>query len=815
MKSLGQDLRYAARVLWKSPGVSAVAVVALALGIGANTAIFSVVNAVLLRPLPYRDAERLVRLSEQSEKLPQMSVSFPNFVDWRAQASVFEQMAAIQSQSYNLSGGDGEAERLVGRNVSPEFFPILGVAPAQGRVFTEEENVPGGVRVAVISHGLWQRRFGSDRGVVGRAVTLNGQPFTVVGVLPQDFRYGAQTDVYVPINSAIDDTMRTSRGYHPGIFVLARLREGVSFEQADAEMEAISARLAAQYPDSNTGNRARMRLLSETVVGSLRPSLLVLLGAVGVVLLIACANVANLLLARAAARQKEIAVRTALGASRLRIARQLLTESVVLALVGGGCGLLLALWSVDYLRSLTAGSLPPTAEIGLDASVLGFTLGVSVLTGLVFGLAPALQASRTDLNTALKEGGRSQSAGGGRQRLRGALVVAEVALSLLLLIVAGLLMKSFARLQQAELGFNPQGLLTVQVSRAVGEDKDPVRAAAFFEQLRERLAATAGVEAAAYTAGMPILGAPDTSIMVAGRPRPEPGKAPQAVLYVTSPGYLETLGIRLVRGRFFEERDDRRAQQVAVVDEAFARILFPGEDPIGQHLDSDWLGPEVPDAEIVGVVEHVNHYGAGEPEQARAQLYYAFKQMPEKALPDFLGGVFVGVRAKGDPAALAQTVRREVQQLDPHQPVYAVTTMEESLARSFSTQRLAALLLGLFAGLACVLAAVGLYGVMSYTVTQRRHEIGIRMALGARPRDVLRLVVGRGMLLAAAGIGLGLVGALAATRLLVSLLYGVSAADPAVYAGISLLLALVALAANYFPARRAMKVDPVVALRHE
>ncbi|HWS87837.1 MAG TPA: ABC transporter permease [Pyrinomonadaceae bacterium] len=814
MRTLWRDIRYGARTLAKSPGFAAVAVLALGLGIGANTAIFSVINAVLLRPLPYKDPERLVRITEQGAKLTLMAVSYPNFLDWRAQASAFEQMAAMQTDSYNLSGGGGEAERLAGRNVSPEFFPVLGVEPALGRLFTEEENAPGVGRVAVISHGLWQRRFGADPRVVGQPVTLNGEPFTVVGVLPQGFHYGAQTDVYVPINSALDDQMRSSRGYHPGIFVLARLKEGVSFEQASAEMAAISARLAQQYPDSNTGNSARVRLLSETLVGGLRPALFLLLGAVGMVLLIACANVANLLLARAAARQQEIAVRTALGASRLRIARQFLTESVLLALGGGCCGLMLALWSLDYLRSLIPGGLP-TAEIGLDANVLVFTLGVSVATGVLFGLAPALQASRADLNTVLKGGGRTQSAGAGRQRVRSGLVVAEVALSLLLLVGAGLLMKSFLRLQQAETGFDPRNLLTMQITRAVGKGEDPARAADFFERLRERLAATAGVEAAAYAAGMPILGAPDTSIMVAGRPRPEPGQAPQAVLYVTSPGYLKALGIRLVRGRFFEESDVRGSQHVAVIDEEFARILFPGEDPIGQRLDSDWLGPEVPDAEIVGVVEHVSHYGVGAPEQARAQLYYAFKQVPEKFLPDFLGGVFLVARAKGDPAALAPAVRREAQQLDPHQPVYAVATMEDVLAQRFAARRLSTLLLGLFAGLAFVLAAVGLYGVMSYTVTQRRHEIGIRMALGAQPRDVLRMVVGQGMLLTGFGIGLGLAGAFAASRLMSGLLYGVSATDPATFAAVSLALALVALLANYFPARRAMKVDPLVALRYE
>ncbi|MDQ3802556.1 MAG: ABC transporter permease [Acidobacteriota bacterium] len=811
MRTLLQDLRFAARVLWKSPGVSAVAVVALTLGIGANTAIFSVVNAVLLRPLPYKDPERLVRLSEDSERVPQMSVAYPNFLDWREQQTVFEQMAAMQLQSYNLSGG-GEAERLSGRNVSPEFFSVLGVAPALGRTFTEEENARGRERVVVLSHGLWQRRFGGDKGILGRAVTLNGEPFTVVGVLPRGFLYGSPTDVFVPIGSALDEMMMSSRGYHPGIYVLARLKDGVGLERAREEMKAIAARLAAQYPASNSGNTVRMQPLGEYFVGEIRPSLLILLAAVGMVLLIACANVANLLLARAAARGREIAIRTALGASRLRIVRQLLTESVTLALAGGVCGLLLALWGVDLLRSLTADNLPPTAEVGLDANVLLFTLAVSLVTGVAFGLAPALQASRMDLNTSLKEGGRSQSGGVGRQRMRNILVVAEVALSLLLLIGAGLMLKSFFRLRQAEIGFNPQNLLTMQVSRTVGKGEDPARAAAFFDQLRERLEATPGVGAAAYTGGMPMLGAPDTSVMVAGRPAPEPGKAPQAVLFITSPGYLEAMGIRLVRGRFFDEHDDANSQLVAVVDEAFARIIFPGEDPVGQRLKG---GGDVPDAEIVGVVEHVNNYGLNVPEAVQPQLYYAFKQVPKNYMADALGNVYVAVRTSGDPAALVPAVRREAQALDPAQPLYNINTMEEVLAQSVATQKLSMLLLGLFAGVALALAAVGLYGVMSYTVTQRRHEIGVRMALGARPSDVLRMVVGQGMLLTAVGIGVGLLGALAATRLMASLLYGVSATDPATFAGIPLVLASVALAANYIPARRAMKVDPMEALRYE
>ena len=812
MGTLWKDVQFAARMLWKNGGVTAVAVVALALGVGANTAVFSVVNAVLLKPLPYKDPDRLVRLSEHSEQIPGMSVSYPNFLDWREQQTVFERMAAMQPASYNLSG-EGEAERLQGRNVSPEFFPVLGVEPALGRAFTEEENVPGRGRVAVISHGLWQRRFGGDPRILGRALTLNGEPHTVVGVMPPNFIFGRPTDVFVPIGSLVD-RMMMMRGNHPGIYVLARMKPGVTAEGALREMKAIAARLAAQYPDSNTGNSVALQPLGEFFVSDVRPSLLILLGAVGLVLLIACANIANLLLARAASRGREIAIRTALGASRWRVVRQLLTESVLLSLVGGGVGLLLALWSVDVLRGMAAGNLPPTADISLDASVLLFTLAVSLVTGLVFGLAPALQASRTDLNTSLKEGGRSQTGGAGGQRLRSALVVAEVALSLLLLVGAGLLLKSFVRLREARLGFEPRGLLTMQVSRTVGKGQTPERAAAYFDELAERVRALPGVKAVTYAAGMPQLGAPETTTGVEGRPEPPPGKKPQAVLYVTSPGFLDAMGTRLLRGRFFDERDTHGSQRVAVVDEEFARALFPGEDPVGQRLQG-FEAENVPPAVIVGVVEHVNNYGLNAPEPVRPQLYYAFKQIPEQFLPEVLGGIYVAARTAGDPAALAPAVRREAQAIDPAQPLYRVSTMEEVVAQSIATQKLSTTLLAFFAAVALALAAVGIYGVMSYSVTQRRHEIGIRMALGAQPRDVLRMVVGRGMVLTLVGLGLGLAGALALTRVMSSLLYGVSATDPVVFAAVPFALAAVALVANLVPARRAMRVDPMVALRYE
>ncbi|HWS87812.1 MAG TPA: ABC transporter permease [Pyrinomonadaceae bacterium] len=805
MGTLWKDFRFAARMLWKSPGVTAVAVAALALGVGANTAVFSVVNAALLKPLPYKDPERLVRLSEYSEKIPEMSVSYPNYLDWREQQTSFELMAAMQPGGYNLSG-EGEPERLAGRNVSPEFFKVLGVEPAMGRSFTEEENRPGVGRVAVISHGLWQRRFGADPNILGRALTLNGEPYTVVGVTRRGFVYGSPVDVYVPLGSLVDRQM-LMRDNHAGIYVLARLKPGVTAEGALREMQTIAARL--------TGNGVLLRPLSEHFVGDVRPALLVLLGAVGLVLLIACANVANLLLARAAARGREIAIRTALGASRLRVMRQLLVESILLSLAGGAAGLLLAVWGVDFLRAAAAENLPPTAEVGLDSNVLLFTLLVSILTGLAFGLVPALQASRADLNSALKEGARSQTGGRSRQRVRSALVVAEVALSLLLLIGAGLLLKSFAHLREAPLGFEPAGLLTMQVSRFTGKGQPPAGTAAYFDRMRERVGALPGVKAVAYAEGLPQLGATVTITGVDGRHRLEQYEGSLAVRYTTSPGYLEAMGIGLVRGRFFDEHDTLSSQRVAVVDEELARALFPGEDPVGQRL-AGFAAEGIPPAEIVGLVEHVNHYGVSETEEVKPQVYFAFKQIPERFLGDVISrGLFVTARTEGDPAALAPAARRESQAIDPAQPVYRVRTMEDVMAGSIATQRLSATLLAFFAAVALVLAAVGIYGVMSYMVTQRRHEIGIRLALGAQGRDVLRLVVRQGMLLTLVGLGLGLAGAFALTRLMSGLLYGVSATDPYIFAAVPLVLAAVALLANLVPARRAMRVDPLVALRHE
>lgn len=807
MHTLWQDIRFAVRMLLKNWSVTAIIVVVLALGIGANTAIFSVVNAALLRPLPYTDPDKLVRLSEDSPNVPQMSISYPNFLDWREQNKIFSGIAALQFRSLNLTG-TGEPERLAGRAVSAELFDVLGVKPALGRSFATEEDRPGANPVCMISNGLWQRRFGSDPALVNKQISLSGASYTVIGVLPASYAYGTPTDVFVPIGLSADEMKE--RGSHPGIYAVARLKPGVTVERARTELIAMAARISEQY--GMKGNSATLTPLSTAFIGDIRTTLLILLGAVGFVLAIACANVANLLLARAATRQKEMAIRTALGAGRLRIVRQLLTESVLLALVGGILGVLVAFWGIDLLRSASADSLPSTAVIKLDGTVLLFTLIVSLLTGIIFGLVPALAAAKTDLHDTLKEGGRSSTAGGRRSWMRSTLVVTEVALSLVLLIGAGLLIKSFLRILDTDPGFKPQNLLTMQLALNAKKDEGG-KVLNFFNDLNGRIAGLPGVESAAFANGIPLGQAADTSFAIVGRPKPEPGKQPQTMLYITSPDYLQAMGIRLVKGRFFNAQDTQHSPRVAVIDETFVRQQFPDQEALGQHLAGD--GKDNPDAEIVGVVAHVKHFGLDAVERVQTQLYLPFNQAPDSVLPFLAPRMNIIIRTTADPLNLTAAVRRQVQALDPNQPVYNVSTMEQTLDQSLATERLSMTLLAFLASLALILAAVGIYGVMNYTVTQRSHEIGIRMAIGAQPRDVFRMVIGRGMMLALIGVAFGLVGAFALTRLMTTMLYGVEPTDPATFISIAVLLTGVALLACYVPGRRATKVDPLVSLRYE
>jgi putative ABC transport system permease protein len=806
MTTFWQDIRFAVRMLFKNWSVTAIIIVVLALGIGANTAIFSVVNAALLRPLPYSDPDKLVRLSEDSPQVPQMSISYPNLLDWREQNKVFSGIAGMQFRSLNLTG-TGEPERLPARAVSAELFDVLGVKPALGRSFVAEEDRPGANPVCIISHGLWQRRYGSDSALIGKQINMSGASYTVIGVLPASYAYGTPTDVFVPLGLRADEMKE--RGSHPGIYAVARLKPGVTVETARAELIAMAGRISEQY--GMKGNSATLTPLNEAFVGDIRTTLLILLGAVGFVLAIACANVANLLLARAATRQKEIAIRTALGAGRMRIVRQLLTESLLLSILGGIIGVLLALWGVDLLRSAAADSLPSTAAIKLDGSVLLFTLLVSLLTGIIFGLVPALAATKPDLQDTLKEGGRSSTAGG-RSWMRSTLVVSEVALSLVLLIGAGLLIKSFVRILDTDPGFKPQNLLTMQLSLNAENDEGG-KVLNFFDTLAGRVAGLPGVESTAFSFGMPLGQAADTSFGIVGRPKPEPDKQPQTMLYITSPDYLQAMGIGLVKGRFFTRQDTQSSPRVAVIDETFARQQFPNQEALGQYIAGD--GKDNPDAVIVGVVAHVKHFGLDAAERVQPQLYLPFNQSPNEMLPSLASRMNLIIRTSADPLNLTAAVRSQVQALDPNQPVYNVSTMEQTLDQSLVTQRLSMTLLVFLASLALILAAVGIYGVMSYAVTQRTHEIGIRMAIGAQRRDVFKLVIGRGMLLTLIGVGVGLVGAFALTRLMATMLFGVAPTDPVTFVSIGILLIGVALVACYVPGRRATKVDPLVALRYE
>ena len=803
LEDLAQDARYALRSLRKHPGFTFVAVLTLALGIGANTAIFSVINAVLLRPLPYENADRLVILTETLSERP-IGVSYPNFVDWRNQSTAFENIAAVRHrESFNLTGA-GESERLQGRLVSANFLSTLGVNPIAGRDFVAEDDRPGATPAVILSHAFWQRRFGGDEKIIGSQLTLNRQSFTVVGVLPADFQYGLDADVTVPIS--LQAERYAARGRDPGIETVARIKSGVSVEAANAELNTIAARLEQQYPESNTGRRVRLDSLREALVGDIRPTLLTLLGAVGLVLLIACANVANLLLARSTRRQKEIAIRTALGAGRRRILRQLFTESVLLAIAAGVAGLLLAIVGTSLMSSYLPEGIPRIREISIDAPVLVFTLAASILTGVLFGLAPALQTSNPSLTETLKEGERNSSPG--HNRTGKVLVVAEVALTLMLLIGAGLLVKSFWRLMQVDPGFNPQNLLAMQIAVNAGQDEGP-RVANFLDQLQQRVKQLPGVQSVAISNGLPFEVANQPAFVIEGQAPPEPGNEPNGILYIVSPDYLDTLQITVLRGRSFSVHDTPSTTPVALIDEVFARQYFPNQDPLGKRLR------HTETREIVGIVRHVEHTNLEGQSASRGEVYTPFSQIAVERLPRFVRRVNLLVRTTVDPLSLAQPVRNQISALDKDQAVFNVRTMEQALSRSVAARRFSMILLSVFATLALILAAVGIYGVISYSVAQRTREVGIRMALGAQTTDVLKLVVRDGLKLVVIGVVVGLVGAFMLSRLLTTLLFGVKPTDLITYATVALGLIAVALAACYIPARRAAKVDPLVALRFE
>ncbi|PYS88844.1 MAG: hypothetical protein DMF64_19445 [Acidobacteria bacterium] len=816
MNNLWQDIRFGMRLLWKSPGFTLVTILALALGIGANSAIFSVVNGVLLRPLPFKTADRLVFLSEWSQQVPGMSVSYPNYQDWRDQSTVFEQLAAFRSAGYILTGA-GDPERLSAREVSASFFPALGVTPALGRNFTAEEDKPGASRTVVISQGLWQRRFGGNPNVVGQAVTLNNQSFTVVGVLPQTFEWQSPVDLFVPIENSLGDDLQ-ARDNHPGIYLIGTLKNGVTVEQARAELTTITARLAQQYPKTNAGNGFTLAKLQDRATEDIRAALLVVLAAVGFVLLIACANVANLLLARAATRAKEIAIRTALGAGRWRIVRQLLTESILLALAGGALGLLFAMWGVDALRAVIPDEVPRllVASIRLDTRVLLFTLVVSAVTGVLFGLAPAIQISKANLNEALKEGGRSATGGAHRNYVRSLLVVSEVALSLLLLVGAGLLMQSFLNLQRADIGFDPDHVLTLRISLPEARYTENAQIENFYRALLQRVEHLPGVEYAGLTRGLPMSGGIESGITIEGHEVTDRKDTIVAVNLTVTPDYFRAMEIPLIKGRYFTDQDKTDAPPVVLIDEMLAARYFAGQDPIGKRIRLGGPDANFPWMQVVGVVKHVKHYGPDE--EGRGEIYRPYFQllnMPNVPGARFNNSMVLAVRTTNEPTSLTGAIRNAVLEIDKDQPISQVQPMTQIVASAVSSQKFATWLLAIFATVALLLAALGLYGVMAYSVTQRTHEIGIRIALGAAQRDVLQLIVGHGMRLTLIGVAIGLVGSFVITRLMKSLLYGVSAADPFTYGGVALLLALVALVACLIPARRAMKVDPMVALRYE
>lgn len=801
MESLWQDLRYSGRMLLKYPGFTIIAVLTLALGIGANTAIFSIVNAVLLRPFPYHAPEQLVTLGEF---VPRGSVSYPNFVDWRAQSTLFDSVSAVRSnESYNFTGA-GEPERVQGRLVSAGFFSLLGMKPILGRDFVAEDDHPGATPTVVLGYSFWSRRFGNDPNIIGKQITLNNRSYTIVGVAPKNFQYGLD-DISIPIGLSAERFK--NRGSDPGIAVVARLKPNVSQQQAQAETEMVYARMEQQYPDTNTGRRGVLLSLHETFVGDVRQPLLILLGAVGLVLLIACANVANLLLVRASTRRREMSVRVALGANRSRIIRQLLTESLLLALLGAALGTLIALWGTSFIANQLPDGIPRLAEASVDMRVLGFTLGVSLLTGLLFGIAPSLQASRLNLTESLKEGDRSSA--GGRGRLRSVLVVSEVALTLTLLVGAGLLIQSFRRVLQVDPGFDPQNLLTMQVSV---NNPDGQQVASFFNQLQENVRKLPGVRSVAISNGLPLVTANQPTFFIEGRPLPEKGKEPGAIRYTVSPDYFQTLGIELLKGRVFTAHETPATPLTVVIDEALARH-FENQDPIGQRISQSSSG--TPAYEIIGVVRHVEQYNLDGQAVQTPQFYMNINQIPVDRLPGSTRRINLLTRTDVEPMSLTSAVRGQITALNKDQPVFNVRTMDQIVDQSMATRRFSMMLLAVFAVVALALASIGIYGMMSYSVAQRTREIGLRMTLGAQRGNVLRLVIGNGMKLALVGVVLGLIAALALTRTMKTLLFGVSATDPVTFVAIALLLALVALIACWVPARRATKVDPLVALRYE
>ena len=812
MEIFSRDLRYAVRLLIKSPGFTAVALLSIALGIGANTTVFSVINAVLLKSLPYKDANTLVLLWGDSRGEPSLrnhsQVSATDVADFRKQADVFEEVATYSGWNAIMSG-NAEAERVPAIQVGDGFFKIMKGKPLLGRVFTPEEQVDGKDFVIVLSYGLWQRRFGGDPNIVGKTVSLSGRPYNIVGVMDSDFHPLPESLVlpagqfYRPVAEAYDDSARDERHLR----AIARLKPGVTVEQARTEASVIAGRLEQEHPLTNKGQGAFVVSLTDEIVGGIRPTLLMVFGAVIFVLLVACANVANLLLARASVRYKEITIRSAIGAARSQLVRQLLTESLLLSLGGGALGLLLAVWGTSLVSSAGSKINPMFRDIHLDTRVLLFTFGISVLTGLIFGLAPAFQVSKPNLVESLKESGRGSGGSATRNRLRSVLVVSEIAMTLVLLVCAGLLIRTVMRLRSVDTGFNSQNILAMNIGLPSIKYPKPENQIAFFKQVTERIAALPGVKAAGTTSVLPLSDNFDgRGLLVEDHPRPR-GEEISVDLYVATPGYLKAMEIPLLKGRSITDQDVTDSQNIALINQTMAAQLWANQDPLGKRIR--FPGSEKrpqPWRTIVGIVSDVSQYALDK--KPPMQIYIPHSQFPTSFNT-------IVVKTTTDPAALTNTVRREIVAVDQEQAVSNVTTLQQLMGESISVRRFFMLLLLVFAALALVLAAVGIYGVMSYVASQRTHEIGIRMALGAQAKDVLKLIIGNGMVLALIGVATGLAGAFALTRLLSGLLFGVAATDSLTFASVSVGLIAVALIACYIPARRATKVDPLVALRYE
>ncbi len=815
---LWQDIRYGLRVMRKNPGFIAIAVFALALGVGANTAIFSVVNAVLLNPINYENPDQLVMVWEKSVKrgFGQIPTSVPNFTDLRTDNRSLADLGAFADSNFNLTGGD-QPERVIAVRVTASLLSLVGIKPHRGRLFLSGEDQPQASRVLILSHSLWQRSFGANENIVGQTVALNGDSYTVVGIMPASFKFPPafsatvassqyampNADLWVPMTPDANATARDIRT----LFMIGRLKPGVNASAAQADMNVVASRLQKEYAAADADMQVDVVPLRQQITGDIRLALIVLFGAVGCVLLIACANVANLLLAKASGRQKEVAIRTAMGATRLRIIRQLLTEGLMLGLAGGLLGSVLAVLVLRQLVIFSPANVSIPENIGIDWKVLAFTLVLSLVTSFVFGLAPALQASRLDLTETLKEGGRGNSGGSKQNRLRSLLVITEVALALVLLIAAGLMIKSFLRLQSVNPGFNPENLITLEMQLPENKYADKERQRIFQQQLVQRIAQIPGVQKVGTVDNLPFSGNEfNAGLTIEGQPPLNAAERPRAFLRNVSPHYFESMEIPLRKGRTFADSDNGNAPGAAIVNETAARKFWPNEEPLGKRFKRGRPDSQNPWMTVVGLVSPVSHTSlqvASQPE-----VYLPFQQNPGLNLT-------LVARTQSDPRSFAGVVRREVAALDKDLPVSNIKFMDEIIGKSVAQPRVYALLLGIFAGLALILATIGIYGVMSYTVIQRTHEIGIRMALGARPRDVLKLIVKQGMILGGTGILIGLFVSFAFTRVLASQLYGVNATDPLTFAAISLLLMLVAVAACYIPALRATKVDPMVAVRYE